>query len=92
MDVVENARLLRAKLARYHEQHERDGERPRVCQGVFSFMYMGEWTDAIELCEKEIAQNDAEATSLRLQVAAQAPQSRRYMSAGRGYQPPPAGG
>ncbi len=76
---MENARLLRAKLARYHEQHERDGERPRVCQGVLSFIYIGEWMDAIELCEKEIAQNDAEATSLRLQVGRASAEQHMHM-------------
>jgi hypothetical protein len=40
VDVVEDARLLRAKIARYREQHDRDGERPRVCQGTLSFIYL----------------------------------------------------
>jgi len=45
-------------LARYHEQLQRDGARPRRCVGAFSFIYIGEWVDAIELAEKEIEEND----------------------------------
>jgi len=65
VDVVESARLLRNKLARYREQFERDGERPRICLGAFAFMYIGEWVDAIDLTEKDIEENDQTAAELR---------------------------
>ena len=52
-------------LRRYREQHERDGVRPRICVGTFSFLYIGEWVDAIESAENEIAENMAEAAALR---------------------------
>lgn len=68
VDAVENVRLLRAKLARYQEQYERDGDRPTICVGAFSFMYVGEWVDAIENADKEIRENEAQAAELRRSV------------------------
>jgi len=65
VDVVENARLLRTKLARYQEQYERDGKRPKRCTGPFSFLYIGEWVDAIEHAEFEIRASEEQATELR---------------------------
>ena len=64
VDAVENVRLLRAKLARYQEQYERDGDRPTICVGAFSFMYVGEWVDAIENADKEIRENEAQAAGM----------------------------
>ena len=69
VDVVENARLLRSKLARYREQHERDGQRPRVCVGMFSWLYLGEWVDALDHAQAEIEAADREASALRQKPA-----------------------
>jgi len=65
VDVVEDARLLRSKLARYHEQHERDGQRPRICVGPLAFLYCGEWVDAIDHLQKQIDDSANKASVMR---------------------------
>uniref|UniRef100_A0A7S4JBQ9 CSC1/OSCA1-like 7TM region domain-containing protein n=1 Tax=Guillardia theta TaxID=55529 RepID=A0A7S4JBQ9_GUITH len=65
VDLVENHRVLHKKLARYKQQAENDGTRPQMQTGFFSFMYMGEWVDAIDHLEGDLKKAEEEMNALQ---------------------------